>query len=343
MNDISKATLAASLLLLGNSSGWSLELKAATEYPQNTMPGLGLSEYARRVAEQSKGRVTVTPTYQARLTALDALDAVLRGELAVADVHGGPLGSREPMFGLVSLPFVTPSPEKARCLQRVTRAVYAKRFEEIGVHLLYSAPWPATGLWSSVPIESLQDVRRLRVRTYDQMSASFMVSLGVDAFHAPIARALTLAENGEISAIMSSGDGGAGQMLWRYFRHFTALNYAAPLSFAVMNKHMYDDLDENTRRILDVAAVGVEQTLWEIMRERKEINYQNMRNNAVSIRESIPHDLQDRMQQLSNEFLSSWKTRAGHIAEMLLRDFALPPSAARPEAADPCLTMRPAP
>ena len=37
---------------------------------------------------------------------------------------------------------------------------------------------------------------------------------------------------GELDAVLSNGDGGAGARLWEVLRHFSSIDYAWPLSLA---------------------------------------------------------------------------------------------------------------
>jgi len=295
--------------------------RAASEYPATAMPGVGLSIFAEQVQAQTNGQVSLQVNHDDPLSAIAALDAARDGRIDVGDVYAGALGAREAIFNLVSLPFVATSVAHSRCLQEVTHAAYARRFDELGVHLLYSSPWPATGLWSATPVAQLDDLRRLHVRTYDDTSAAFLASLGVDAASLPMGRAMPLVANGTYTGVMSSGDGGAGRRLWQYLRHFTALNYAAPLSFVVVNKSAYAQLAPELRVQIDAAALVTQTRLWEVMRDRESNNRQTMRENGVDIQETLAPALARALQNAAEPVIAAWMARTGEEGQRLLERY----------------------
>jgi len=52
---------------------------------------------------------------------------------------------------------------------------------------------------------------------------------------------------GEIDAVLSSGDGGAGRKLWDHLPHFSEINYAIPLSFTTVNLDKWKALLDGRR------------------------------------------------------------------------------------------------
>ncbi|MCR6480881.1 TRAP transporter substrate-binding protein [Variovorax sp. ZS18.2.2] len=307
----------------GNSGGGSdgVTWVAGSEYPATTMPGVGLDTFGKRLAEHSKGALQIKPHYDHPLGAIAMLGAVTAGEVQVGDVHGGPLGEVEPVFNLVSLPFVTSSATDTRCLQSVTRQTYASAFEAKGVHLLYSTPWPATGLWSAWAVDTMSDLKRLRVRTYDATSAALMGSLGVYAVNVPFGEAMPRIKSGDITAVMSSGDGGAGRRLWEHLPHFTDLNYAAPLSFTVVNKTAYDKLPQALKSAVDRAAADTETALWDVMRDRAQANRRAMASNGVIVHAVAAPEIRRELQEAGGSVIENWKTQAGPAGAAMLADY----------------------
>ncbi|PMR75314.1 TRAP transporter substrate-binding protein [Billgrantia endophytica] len=294
---------------------------AASEYPATTIPGIGLETFSQMASKYSWGKLLISNRFDFPVGAIEIFDYVREDRVQVADIHGGPLGSIEPVFNLVSLPFLTSSIDDTKCLQAATRKVYGQRFERNGLHLLYSAPWPATGLWSSSPVASMDDLRKLRIRTYDTTSAALLASAGVTGVNMPFGQAMPLIANSEISGVMSSGDGGAGWQLWQHLRYFTALNYAAPLSFSVVNKLAYDSLPRQLRDAVDRAAEDTEAKLWDIMQKRQEENYQSMKEHGVSVQLIVADDVKIELQRNARNIIDAWVDKTGPDATMLLEDF----------------------
>lgn len=72
------------------------------------------------------------------------------------------------------------------------------------------------------------------------------------------ADALPRLRAGELDAVLSSGDCGAGARLWEVLPHFTVLDYASPLSLAFCNARALGALPEAARAAVMQAATQTE-------------------------------------------------------------------------------------
>jgi hypothetical protein len=107
----------------------------------------------------------------------------------------GALGGVDPIFRLPSLPFLATTPEQGQALAAVARPAYERARARHNQILLFQSRWPAAGIWAHRPMDSVEALRGVRVRTAD--------ANGVLAFRAV----------------------GAGQRLMETRRHFTAIEY----------------------------------------------------------------------------------------------------------------------
>ncbi|CAN5161669.1 TRAP transporter substrate-binding protein [soil metagenome] len=260
-------------------------IRMATEYPATSMPGEGVSTFAALVAEKSGGALVVEPSFDARagFKSADMIDAVQQRKLDAADAFAGALANRYPVFAVSSLPFLADSLQKARDLNAAAAPVYARFLAAHGQKLLYTTPWPASGIWSKAPIRSVEDLKALSIRTYDSISQDVMTAAGAKASNISFADAMPRLAAGDVNAVLSSGDGGAGRKLWVYLPSFAEINYAMPVSIATMNLAVYQALDERSRRAIDSAAALTEIAQWKLIEGRLEANYATMRDNRVAI------------------------------------------------------------
>ena len=77
-----------------------------TEYPATAMPGEGIAVFAVAVANRAGGRLTIEPSYDARLgiRSADLPKAVGDGTVEAGDAFGSALAGLDPIFGLAALP-----------------------------------------------------------------------------------------------------------------------------------------------------------------------------------------------------------------------------------------------
>ncbi len=221
----------ASLALAALPAAGEAEWRIVTEYPASAMPGEGIAVFA---AAAGQAGLAVRPGFDAPdgLRSAGMLAAVAAGRVAAADAFTGALAGDGAVFEVSSLPFLTASPDDTARLLRAARPAYCRALAARGLTLLYATPWPPTGLWSRNPVPDAAALAGLRVRTYDAGGTAVLRAAGAAPVQISFADALPRLREGALDAVLSSGDGGAGARLWEVLPHFTALDYAFPLSLA---------------------------------------------------------------------------------------------------------------
>lgn len=296
-------------------------LTMTTEYPATSMPGQGVSTFAELVRAKTAGNVVIDASYDASkgIKSADMIDAVQARKVDAGDAFAGALAAKYPLFGVSSLPFLADSLSKARNLNKAARPAYEKLLAAHGQKLLYTTPWPASGIWSKQKLDSAAALKKLSIRTYDATSQDVMQKAGARAQNISFADAMPLIASGEVNAVLSSGDGGAGRKLWEHLPNFAEINYAMPISVATMNLQAYQALDARTRRAIDQAAAQTETEQWKRIDGRLQQNYANMRKNGVAINTSVPLPVQRALKDAAADSVKNWKAAAGPEAAAILK------------------------
>jgi len=315
--------LAAMLLAVAPWAAAAEEWVLANEYPATSLPGEGDALFAQLVREKAGGAVTIVPAPDAKLgfKSRDQLRAVAEGKVAMADSFGGALADEEPVFGLSSLPFVVADAREARALFDSARPLYEQAFAKHGQKLLFTTPWPASGLWTKAPVATAGEIAKLRLRTYDRTGTDLFKRLGAAASVVSFADLPAKLASGEIDAVLSSGDGGAGRKLWEELPAFIAIQYAMPLSFTTVNLARWQALDEKTRLAVEEAARETEKRQWSALEGRLEKNYARMRENGMTIVEAVSPQLRASLREAARGAIDAWSAKATPEARETLRRF----------------------
>ncbi|WP_171070412.1 TRAP transporter substrate-binding protein [Methylobacterium terricola] len=291
-----------------------------TEYPASTMPGEGLATFARRVAERSGGALAVRPSFDAAagLRSGAMIGAVEAGTVEAADAFTGPLAAVDPLFGLSSLPFLATSIEEARALAGIARPAYARALARHGQRLLYVTPWAPSGIWSRHALAGAADLQGLRIRTYDATSAAVLAAAGARSVNLSQADAIPQVKAGAVDAMLSSGDGGVGRRLWEQLPHFLAVQYAMPISIALVSGAAYDALPDTLRHAVDEAAAETEARQWAAIRTRLDENFSRMRQNGVVIADPPPPEITGALARAGEAAVAAWVKDTGAEGERIL-------------------------
>lgn len=311
------------LLLLPGLARAQTVWEMPTEYPATAIPGEGVTAFSEAVNRNAGGRLVIKPSFDAAsgIRSAQMLAAVRDRKVVVGDAFGGALGGVHPVFALSSQPFLATSVAEADALARLARPLYEKTLAGFGQKLLYTTPWPASGIWSRTPVNSAADLTALRIRTYDATSTTVLGASGASATNLSFADVMPKLQDGSMTAILSSGDGGAGRKLWEFLPHFAEINYALPLSFATINLAAYEALPPDLRQVIDKAAAETEVRQWGAMTTRLAENYARMRANQVVIAAPAPAEVMAALKTAAGPAIDKWAAETGPDGEAVLKAF----------------------
>jgi TRAP-type C4-dicarboxylate transport system substrate-binding protein len=295
----------------------------ANEYPPTSLPGEGDAYFASAVADRVAGKLIVDAQADAKsgFKSREQLKAVAEGKLAMADRFAGALGDENPYFLLSSLPFVAANAGEARRLYDFAKPHYEAVLKGFNQKLLYSTPWPASGVWAKSPVDTPEAVAKLKIRTYDKTGTDLMAALGATASVVSFADLPAKLKAGEIDAVLSSGDGGAGRKFWEYLPHFTEINYAMPLSLTTVNLDAWNALDAATQRAVLGAAAETEARQWQALDGRLAKNYERMRENGMTITREMSPALAAKFKAAAQAAIADWETKTGADGREVLERF----------------------
>jgi TRAP-type transport system periplasmic protein len=294
-----------------------------TEYPQSAMPGLGLTTFAKHVAESSAGKLQIKPSFDASagIKSAGMLAAIAEGQVQAGDAFAGALEAEDAIFALPSLPFLVTSSVDAKRLADIARPFMASALQKKGLRLLYLTPWPPSGIWSKTSLNTPADLSGLSIRTYDETSSEVFASVGAKAVSISFADTMPKLTDGSLNAVLSSGDGGAGRKLWEFLPYFSEITYSLPLSIAAVNQAAYDGLSPDAREGVDGASRQTEAELWLALSTRLQENYQRMRQNGVTIDSNPAPSIVEALRTGAAAVQHAWCDRSGAVCVQILDAF----------------------
>ncbi len=292
----------------------------ANEYPATSIQGEADARFAREVTRRSGGRIEIAHQYDASsgFRSKEMVDAIGRGDLWIGNTYMGALGGLDPVFLLPSLPFLATTPEQGQALAAVARPAYERALARYNQILLFQSPWPAAGIWANRPVDSVEALRGLRVRTADANGVIAFRAAGAVPVAVSFADALPQLRSGQLDAVLSSGDGGAGQRLMETLRHFTAIEYAVTMSMVTINADAWRALDPARQQAVREAAEETEARQWEVMKTRVAANYARMRAAGVTLTTELSSDYRRTLRAAGQVAVDDWLRQMGPAGARIL-------------------------
>lgn len=304
--------------MLPRHAGAAAAWRIATEYPASAISGEGVAHFAETATRLSAGRLTVQASFDAPdgLKSAAMPQAVSGGRVAAADAFTGALAAEARIFQLSALPFLTGSTADTARLLQAARPAYRRALAAWGLTMLYATPWPATGLWSRSPLPDADALRALRVRTYDAAGNAVLRAAGASPVQISFADALPRLRAGELDAVLSSGDGGAGARLWELLPNFTVLDYASPLSLAFCSSAVLSSLPDETMAAVVQAGQDTEARQFKAAVGRLSENEARMRANGVAIARAPL--LRAALEAAAASVIKDWTEQVGEEGQRIL-------------------------
>jgi TRAP-type C4-dicarboxylate transport system substrate-binding protein len=292
----------------------------ATEYPESNISGVGLATFGKLLAAKTNGYLTTVNAFDnaMKISSGEMLRAAQDNRIAGGDAFAGLLEASDPVFGLSSLPFAVQSVDSAIAMNAKARPLYERALAARRLKLLYMTIWPSSGIWSDQPLRTVDDLRALAIRTYDDSSTGVMRAVGATAQSLPFNEAIAGIREHKLNAVLTSGDGGAGRKLWDDLRHFTPINYAIPISIAFVRQDDFEALPNEVQEQVEAAAAETGKSQIGLLADRAAENYKRMRANGVSIDEPVPPAIIAALKRAASGSIAAWRAKAGPEAAAIL-------------------------
>ena len=150
--------------------------------------------------------------------------------------------------------------------------------------------------------------------------AAVIVALAAGAAPAQISfsDAIPQLRAGALDAVLSSGDGGAGDRLAEVLGHFTEINYAMTMSMVTINLDVWNGLAPDLRAAVLEAAAATGERQWRELRTRVAANYARMRAKGVTITADLPPDYVGALRAAGQAAVDEWLKKMGRLGADIL-------------------------
>jgi len=309
-------------LIVGLNPAWSKDFKfdMANEYPMGSIHAENDAFFIKLLQEKSKGQIQIThhPGASLGYKSKDQFDAVTDGALPIADTYVGPLRGIDPIFLLSSLPFLAKTIDQAKVLWKVSMPYYEKVLKKSNQILLFASPWPPSGIWAKKSITSVDELKNLKIRTYDPNGTITFKNIGAAPIQLSWSDVVPQLGTGGIDAVLTSAEGGVSSKLWDLQSHFIEINYSSPLNMVHMNADAFNGLPDDLKKAVMDSAAETNDHAWEAAKGRVAQNYKDMRANGMTVVEKVPNEMLEALAKAGQPAVDEWVQKMEGQGEAIL-------------------------
>ncbi|NDY90419.1 TRAP transporter substrate-binding protein [Ideonella sp. TBM-1] len=317
------ASLAGLLTALRPASAAPQGSAAATRWPVATgyraegYHARNLQAMGEALAQASGGAFSLEVRADNSLVPMAGIPAAVAGgqpPLGEAIMTG--LSRRWPVCGADAVPFLTRSLDDAQRLWRAQRPVVEAALAPAGLGVLLAVPWPGQGLYTRQAVTSPEDLRGLRIRTYNPTTVRIAELLGATPVDVPMAGIGQALAEGRIDALITSAVTGVEQQVWRWLTHFQDLNAWMPKNLVMVNAAALKALPAPHREALLRVATDAEARGWAACRQAGQDALATLQANRMSL-DATPPPLARQLQRLGERFSREWVREVGPQANAI--------------------------
>jgi len=305
------ALIAAATLAACGTASAQTKWDMPTPYPPTNSPTENIMQFVSDAEKGSGGKLKITVHSNASLfKAPEIKRAVQGGQAQIGEILISGYSNEDPVFGVDSVPFLASSYADAAKLWKASRKAIEERFARQGLMVLYSVPWPPQGIYSSKPINSIADMKGLKMRTYNPYTSRIAELAGAQPVTIQVAELAQAFATGAVNANITSGATGYDTKAWEVVKNYYDTQAWLPKNIVFANKAAFDALDKPSQAAVLKAAAAAEERGWKVSEEKNKWYLEELAKNGMHVSPPSPQ-LKADFRKIGDTMTAEWMKTAG--------------------------------
>ena len=321
MNFLQALGRAAVALCISAASAQAETWDMATPYPDATFHTQNISRFAAEVAAATNGGLKINIHSAGSLFKHPEISRAVRsGQVPAGEFFLSLLNNDNPVFGMDSLPFLATSYDDAERLWAAQRPVVEALLDKQGLLLLYAAPWPPQGLYTTKPIATVNDLAGLKFRAYNATLETFVTMAGAAPTQIEVPDIPQAFSTGRVEAMITSPSTGVNSQAWDFLSNYTDIQAWIPKNVVVVNKRAFRRLDAAVQQAVLAAAVAAETRGWEMSRAETGAQTAILAENGIDVQRPT-EELMAGLRAIGGKMLEDWIASSGQAGAAILQEY----------------------
>ena len=280
-------------------------------YPADNPHSENLALFAKDVEAATSGKLQSTVHPNASLfKAPEIKRAVASGQAQMGEVLISLHENEDPVFGIDVVPFLATSFADSRKLYTASKAAIEKKLDAQGIKLLFMVPWAPQGVYAKKDINTIEDMKGLKWRSYNVGTARLGELLGMQAVTIQAAELPQALATGVVNSFMSSGGTGYDSKAWESLSHFYDVQAWIPKDATFVNKAAFNALDKATQDAILKAAATAEERGWKMWQDKAGWYLEQLKAKGMKVQAPSPA-LATGFKKAGETLTADWLKKAG--------------------------------
>lgn len=280
-------SVALASALLSGASGASAQVKLEVSLPwgPNEFHTLNAAAFSKRVAEETKGAVqmAIRPGGELGVKANETIRAVADGVVPMAEFSLFQNASRGQALAVETLPFLVSDYEQLAVLHKSFRPIWEGILEKNNQKALYIVPWPKQFFFTKKPINAIDDLKGMKMRTLDRLTTDWINRLGMTPVQLTNPEILQALGSGMLEGVPTSAGTAVSQKYWDLLKYAYETNHIWASNAMVINKDAWNKLSPENQKTIERIAREMEPGFWENSKRDHELKVAELAKNGMIV------------------------------------------------------------
>lgn len=274
--------------------------------------------FGKEVEKNTDGKLQITVHAGASLfKAPEIKRAVATGQAQMGEVLISIHENEDPIFGIDTIPFLASSYAEAKKLYEARKTAMATKLDSQGLMLLYAVPWGPQGLYAKKDINSIDDLKGLKMRAYNVGTTRIAELAGAQGVTIQAAELPQALATGAVNAFMTSGATGFDSKVWETVSHYYDCQAWIPSNVIFVNKTAFAGVDKATQDAILKAAAAAEERGWKVAQEKAVWYVDQLRAKGMKVEKPSP-TLMAGLQKIGVQLTADWIAKAGPAGQAVV-------------------------
>jgi TRAP-type C4-dicarboxylate transport system substrate-binding protein len=291
----------------------TIEWDLPTAWAATNYHSVCLKIFADEVYKRTDGQLKINIHYGGALgyKGPEMLSVVRDGVVPIGDILKNAQTGEEKFFGITSLPFLAPGVVELRMLEFFTRPIEDKLLKKHNQKILYQVPWPSRNVYTKKEINTLEDLKGLKIRTVSKEDSDLFTLLGAAPIQMPWGEVVTSLATGVIDGVATSSASGVDGKFWEFTGYASKWNWHSSEDMVNVNLDAWNKLSPELQKIIETTALELEPQFWKIAVEENKEKEKILIENGIKVYDPNP-ELKKIFTKLS---LQIWQNHMKEVPE----------------------------
>lgn len=292
--------------------------QVVTAYPDGNFHTRNMRSFVEQVQQAAGGRLQLQLHTNASLLKMPEIKrGVQTGQAQLGEILLSAYGNEDPFFEVDSVPQLVTSTAQARKLAELQRPAVESRLQRQGLTLLYWVPWPPSGLYTNTPVESIETLRGLKMRTFNALTNRFATLAGATPTLVQQAEVPQAFATGVVNAMVTSAATGVDVQAWDFCRYFTPIGFTRTKNAIFVQARAFAALPADVQQAIRAAAAAAETRGWQAS-DTETVNQQNTLAQRGMIIGTPTPALMEGLARIGRTQADEWVAKAGEEGRRLI-------------------------